>query len=219
MVLKLTWLGHASFKIEGKSTIYIDPWKISEKGKADIILITHSHYDHLSPTDISKIQTSKTIILTPSDGAKKLRGDVRKVKPGQTISIREVKVETVPAYNLNKPYHPKENNWVGYIIETEGTRIYHSGDTDFIPEMEKIKVDIALLPIGGTYTMTAEEAVEAAKSINPQLAIPIHYGDIVGTESDAKLFEKISKVKVRVLKKGETFEWGKTLSSNWSELS
>jgi len=212
MVLKLTWLGHASFKIEGKSTIYIDPWKISEKERADIILITHSHYDHLSPTDISKIQTSKTIILTPPDGVKKLKGDVRKIKPGQTISIKEVKVETVPAYNLSKSYHPKKNNWVGYIVETEGARIYHSGDTDFIPEMKKIKVDIALLAIGGTYTMTAKEAAEAANSINPQLAIPMHYGDIVGTESDAKLFEKISKVKVRVLRKGETFEWRGTLS-------
>ncbi len=212
MVLKLTWLGHASFKIKGKYTIYIDPWKISEADKSNIILITHSHHDHFSPTDISKIQTPKTTILAPPNGLKKLKGDIRKVKPGQIISIGEVKIETVPAYNLGKPFHPQKNNWVGYIIEIEGVRIYHSGDTDLIPEMKKIKADLALLPIGGTYTMTAKEAAKAAKSINPQLVIPIHYGDIVGTESDARLLKKKSKVKVRILEKGETFEWEKTSS-------
>jgi len=214
MALKITWLGHASFKIKGKYTIYIDPWKISETDKADIILITHSHYDHFSPTDISKIQTPKTTILTPPNGLKKLKGDIKKVKPGQSISIKEneIKIETVPAYNLNKPFHPKKNNWIGYIIEIEGDRIYHSGDTDLIPEMKKIKADLALLSIGGTYTMTAKEAAKAAKIINPQLVIPMHYGDIVGTESDANLLKKKSKIKVRILKKGETFEWKKTFS-------
>ena len=116
MALKLIWLGHASFKIKGKCTIYIDPWKISEVDKSDIILITHPHFDHFSPPDISKIQTPKTTILIPSNELKKVKGNIRKVKPGQIISIGEVKIKTVPAYNTGKPFHPQKNNWVGNII-------------------------------------------------------------------------------------------------------
>jgi len=203
MLENIKWLGHASFKITNEKVIYIDPWNLRKKDQADIILITHPHYDHLSVADISKIQTRDTVIVTTADGAQKLKGNVKKVKPGDFLTVKEVKIEVVPAYNIGKNFHPKENEWVGFIIEVGGKRIYHSGDTDFIPEMEKLKVDVALLPVGGTYTMNAEEAAKAAKSINPQIAIPMHYGDIVGSIDDAEGFKKTSPVKVKILKKEE----------------
>jgi len=203
MLENIKWLGHASFKIINEKIIYIDPWNLKKKAYADIILITHPHYDHLSVEDISKIQTKETVIVTTADGAEKLKGNIKRVKPGDLLTVKEVKIEVVPAYNIGKNFHPKENGWVGFIIEVGGKRIYHSGDTDFIPEMEKIKVDVALLPIGGTYTMSAEEAVKAAKAINPKVAIPMHYGDIVGSIEDAERFKKMSPVKVEILKREE----------------
>ena len=203
MLENIKWLGHASFKITEGKTIYIDPWNLRKKDEADIILVTHPHYDHLSVGDISKIQTEETVIVTTADGAEKLKGNIKRVKPGDLLTVKEVKIEVVPAYNIGKNFHPKENGWVGFIIEVGGKRIYHSGDTDFIPEMEKIKVDVALLPIGGTYTMSAEEAVKAAKAINPKVAIPMHYGDIVGSIEDAERFKKMSPVKVEILKREE----------------
>jgi len=206
MAVKITWLGHASFKIEGKSKVYIDPWKIEEKDEADLILITHSHYDHLSPEDIAKIQGKKTSILAPLDATGKLRGYVRGVKPGESLSLKEMNLQIIPAYNLGKPYHPKGNNWVGYLLEMEETSVYHSGDTDFIPEMGKINPYLALLPIGGTYTMGVEDALKAVQSLNPHLVIPMHYGEIVGTLDDAQRFARQCPVQVKVLAKGETVE-------------
>jgi len=203
MLKNIIWLGHASFKIVDEKTIYIDPWNLRKEDKADIVLVTHPHYDHLSPEDISKIQTNQTVILTTADGAEKLRGNVKKIKPGDFLTVKGVEIEVVPAYNIGKSYHPKENEWVGFIIKVGEKRIYHAGDTDFIPEMEKIKADIALLPIGGTYTMNAEEAARAAKAINPQVAIPMHYGDIVGSLEDAKRFKEASPVRVEILRKEE----------------
>ena len=203
MLKNIKWLGHASFKITGEKVIYIDPWHLKKRDKADIILITHPHYDHFSPVDISKIQTDQTVIILPEEGKGKLKGKIKKIKPGDSLSINEVTIEAVPAYNINKSYHPKEKGWVGYIIKMGGFSIYHAGDTDFIPEMKKIKVDIALLPIGGTYTMNAEEAAKACKAFNPEIAIPMHYGDIVGSIEDAKKFKEISPARVEILKKEE----------------
>ncbi|MEA3485598.1 MAG: MBL fold metallo-hydrolase, partial [Candidatus Aerophobetes bacterium] len=173
MLGNIKWLGHASFKITDGKIIYIDPWNLKKKGQANIILVTHPHYDHLSIADISKIQGKETVIITTADGAEKLKGNIRRVKPGDSLTIKEIEIEVVPAYNIGKNFHPKEKGWVGFIIKIGGKRIYHSGDTDFIPEMEKLKVDIALLPIGGTYTMNAEEAARAAKAISPEIAIPM----------------------------------------------
>jgi len=201
MLKNISWLGHASFKITNDKVLYIDPWKLKRKDKADVILITHSHYDHLSLKDISKIQTEDTVIVIPPDGASKLKGNIKTVRPGDGLTVKGIDIEVVPAYNIKKDYHPKENRWVGFIINIKGTRIYHSGDTDFIPEMKKIKVDIALLPIGGTYTMDVAEAVEAVKAINPEVAIPMHYGEIVGSIEDARKFKEMSSVKVEILKK------------------
>jgi len=130
-----------------------------------------------------------------------LKGNIKTVRPGDNLTIKGIDIKVVPAYNIKKDYHPKENRWVGFILNMKGTRIYHSGDTDFIPEMKKIKADIALLPIGGTYTMDVAEAVEAVKAINPKVVIPMHYGDIVGSVEDAEKFKKLSPVKVEILKK------------------
>jgi len=203
MLKNIKWLGHASFKIIGEKIIYIDPWKLKKRDKADIILITHYHYDHFSPADISKIQTDQTVIVLPEGDEGKLKGNIKKIKSGDYLNIDGVTIEAVPAYNINKSYHPKEKGWVGYIIKIRGFSIYHAGDTDFIPEMKKIKVDIAFLPIGGTYTMNAEEAAKACAAFNPEIAIPMHYGDIVGSGEDAKKFKEMSPVKVEILKKEE----------------
>jgi len=196
---KIVWLGHDGFRIDGDKVVYFDPYQISPGTKADLILVTHEHFDHCSPGDIAKIQKPETVIVTEKDSAKKLEGNVKVVKPGQTFDVDEIKIEAVPAYNTDKTFHPKENGWLGFIVEVEGVRIYHAGDTDFIPEMKQFEVDIALLPVSGTYVMTAVEAVEAALAIRPKLAIPMHYGAIVGGDQDAKDFKVALEGKVEVL--------------------
>ncbi|MBW1894056.1 MAG: MBL fold metallo-hydrolase [Deltaproteobacteria bacterium] len=200
---KIEWLGHDAFRIITSKIIYFDPYQIADGPPADLILITHDHYDHCSPDDVAKIQKSGTVIVTEEDSAKKLSGDIRIMSPGESISIDGMNIEAVPSYNTNKQFHPKNNNWLGFIIEIDGSRIYHAGDTDYIPEMEKFNVDIALLPVSGTYVMTAEEAVKAALSIEPALSIPMHYGTVAGSEEDALNFKKAleGKIEVRVLNK------------------
>jgi L-ascorbate metabolism protein UlaG (beta-lactamase superfamily) len=196
---KLVWLGHDGFRIDAAKTIYFDPYQISVGPKADVILISHDHFDHCSPEDVAKIQQPKTVIVTEKVAAKKFKGDVRIVKPGDSIRLHEIKVEAVPSYNVDKDFHPKKNGWLGFIVEVEGVRIYHAGDTDFIPEMKEFKVDIALLPVSGTYVMTADQAIKAAIAMKPKLAIPMHYGAIVGDDKDAEKFKKDLEGKVDVL--------------------
>ncbi len=199
MIEKIAWLGHASFKIGDDKVIYIDPWKLGRAEPADIILVTHSHHDHCSPQDVARLQRETTVIVTVADCADEFKGDVRILKPGDSLKIDEVTIEAVPAYNTDKPNHPKINGWVGFIIEMGGSRIYHAGDTDLIPEMDEIKADIALLPVGGTYTMTAEEAAQTAERIKPEVAIPMHYGEIVGSRADAEKFKRLCSCEVRIL--------------------
>lgn len=199
MVKKMAWLGHDSFRIDAKKTIYFDPYQIPSGPKADLILISHEHFDHCSPEDVARIQKPKTVIVTEKDSAKKLKGDVRVMKPGDTLTVDEVKIEAVPSYNVDKDFHPKKNAWLGFVVEVEGIRIYHAGDTDFIPEMKDLQVDIALLPVSGTYVMTADQAVQSALAINPKLVIPMHYGVIVGDVQDALRFKKALEGKVEVL--------------------
>ena len=199
MTGNIHWLGHDSFRIEGEQVIYTDPFKIKKKGTADIILITHEHYDHCSPEDVKKIQGPDTVILSPADCAAKLQGNIKVVKPGDKIEVRGMMIETVPSYNTNKQFHTKDRGWVGYVFTAKGQRIYIAGDTDYIPEMKNIRADIALLPVSGTYVMTADEAAQAALDIKPKVAIPMHYGSIVGTKEDALKFAKKLKGKINVV--------------------
>lgn len=192
------WLGHACFKIKGSKVIYFDPYDIQKNEKADIILVTHGHYDHFSPDDIRKILKNDTVVVAPKDCAGKISVDMRTSEIGKTINIGNISVTGVPAYNIDKKFHPK-GSVVGIIAKLDGVKIYHAGDTDFIPEMKDLKVDIALLPVGGTYTMNAEEAAKAANTIKPKLAIPMHYGKIVGSKSDAEKFKSLCNVDVKIL--------------------
>ena len=195
----LSWYGHSSFKVaRGGVTLYLDPWRLPvEPHDADLVLITHPHFDHLDPGDVAKVVKSDTVIVTVADCAAKLQeakvpGTIQIVKPGDVVKVKGAVIEVVPAYNTNKPAHPKEKQWVGFIVEIDGVRIYHAGDTDFIPEMRGFKnLDVALLPISGTYTMTVEEAVEAAQALSPKVVVPMHYGQIIGTAEDAKRFQKL----------------------------
>ena len=200
MIENIKWLGHAGFKIKGDKTVYIDPFKINDKEPADIIIVTHEHFDHLSPEDIKKIQTGKTVIITTPDCYSKVSGNVKTISPGKSIEVDGIKIEAVPAYNTNKHFHPKSNGWIGVIVTVNDKRIYHAGDTDNIPEMANLKnIDIALLPVSGTYVMTADEAADAANRIMPNVAVPMHYGAIVGTRADAEKFKRLCKCKVEIL--------------------
>jgi len=210
MIENIHWLGHDSFRIDAEKTIYLDPWKLKTKvPPADLVLITHEHSDHCSPDDVSKIAGPETVILTNAASAEKLKrqkGQVRVVKPGDRLSVKDIQVEAVPAYNLNKfrspgnPFHPQEAEHVGFIVTVGDQRIYHAGDTDNITEMSDFEVDIALLPVSGTYVMTAEEAAEAARRIGPKVTIPMHYGaGVVGTRADAERFADLYDGEVVIL--------------------
>lgn len=199
MIKKIEWLGHDGFRINASKTIYFDPFQITGGPEADLIFISHDHFDHCSPDDVAKIQGDKTAIITEPNSAQKLAGDVKTLKPGDTLEIEGVKIEAIPSYNTDKDFHPKKNNWLGFIVEVDGVRIYHTGDADFIPEMKSMTVDIALLPVSGTYVMNADQAVEAALAINPKVAIPMHYGAIVGSEEDAQKFKQALEGKVEVV--------------------
>ena len=202
VIKKIHWLGHDGFRIDSGKVIYFDPYQIKSAVPADIVFISHDHFDHCSEDDIKKIQTKDTVIVTDAATAQKLKGSIRVVKPGDTLTVENIAVEVVPSYNTNKAFHPKASGMLGFIVTIEGVRIYHAGDTDFIPEMNSIKTDIALLPVSGTYVMTAEEAVQAALAIKPAIAIPMHFDAIVGSEKDAALFkEKLAgKIEVVILK-------------------
>jgi len=201
----LIWLGHAAFLlVSSGKMIYFDPFQLPANSRpADIVFISHEHFDHCSPEDVVRIQKTGTVIITDKTSAAKLKGNINVVKPGDKITTDGFQVEVVSAYNLNKKFHPRAAGGLGFIVTVEGVRIYHAGDTDFTPDMKTIKADIALLPVSGTYVMTAEEAAEAALAIKPAIAIPMHYGAIVGTESDAQKFQKLlkGKIEVRILPK------------------
>ena len=184
---------HSSIKITKEIIIYIDPFRINEeKHDADLILITHDHYDHYSPEDIKKIIKKDTIIVAPKTiNELNNKENITFVEPNQTYNINGYKIDTIPAYNISKHFHPKENNWIGYIIEIDGLKYYVAGDTDITPENRQIKCDVALIPIGGTYTMDYKEASELINIIKPKIAIPTHYGSIVGDITDGEKFKKL----------------------------
>ncbi|MCD6418699.1 MBL fold metallo-hydrolase [bacterium] len=204
--MEIVFLGHASFLIKENATnIYIDPYHIIGKlPKADMVLITHPHFDHCSTEDILKISSETTVLISPA-GCDVENIQLQRIAPGEEKALKDAIIRAVPAYNIGKNFHPKENNWVGYVIDIGQYRLYHAGDTDVIPEMENLSVDIALLPIGGTYTMDVSEALEAVKKIEPKVAIPMHFGDIVGTVQDAINFCQKCSVKCKMLSKGESW--------------
>jgi L-ascorbate metabolism protein UlaG (beta-lactamase superfamily) len=215
--VEIDWLGHSGILIKDSKIIYIDPYAIKDNSeKADFILITHSHYDHCSIEDMQKIVQPGTKIILPPDCQSKVTRfsvpvQIEIFQPDQEKSFGAIKISSFPAYNVDKSFHPKSEGWLGYLIKTDGVLIYHAGDTDIIPEMKNLtgygqskKDFVAFLPIGGRFTMNAEEAAEAAKIIKPSLAIPIHYGSIVGNHEDAKEFSELCRdygIRVSILEK------------------
>ena len=195
-----------SIRIEARvGMIYVDPLEISNDAhNADYILITHDHYDHFSPEDIRKVAKSDSILVVPekmADKAQEVTGDVGKietVKPGVYRELNGLEFETVPAYNLLKPFHPKSAEWVGYVLRIDGKRIYIAGDTDATKEAKAVKCEVALVPIGGTYTMDAKKAAELVNAIRPNVAIPVHYGSIVGKPADGDVFAQNVKDPIKV---------------------
>lgn len=203
-------LYHSSIKISEGKVIYFDPFKIDKSyNDADIIFITHDHYDHYSESDIDKVIKRDTVIVVPEGMQTKLlkkgikEEHIVTVEPGKTYMVEGTKFEAIPAYNMNKPFHPKENGWVGYIVEINNFRYYIAGDTDITEENKKVKCDVAFVPVGGTYTMDFKEAANLINEIKPKIAVPIHYGSIVGTMQDAINFERLlhSEIKCEILMK------------------
>ncbi len=203
MTKNIRWLGHAGFVIRGSRTVCVDPYRVSTGEPAGLILVTHEHSDHCSPEDAVKFIGPDTWIVAPAAAAAKLTGvagnpeRVKTVKPGDTLTLDGVEIRTVPAYNLKIPNHKPDKGHVGYVFRLDGVTYYHAGDTDRIPEMQAlIGVDVAFLPVGGTYTMDAKQAAEAAAEIHPRLAVPMHWGSVVGSEKDALEFKKRFKGEV-----------------------
>jgi len=201
--LEVTRIAHDTFRIAGSKVLYTDPYQVTKKDVADIVLISHEHFDHLSREDLDKVcGPGTTVVASPlcKGGLTGLKvKETRFVGPGGKTAVGGVEIEAVPAYNVNKfrapgqVFHPKAEARVGFLVKMDGTAVYFAGDTDFIPEMKSVKCDIALLPVSGTYVMTAEEAAEAAKAINPKIAVPMHYGGIVGSDADARKFKSLVK--------------------------
>ena len=184
---RLRWLGHSSFRLDGPPMIYFDPWQLlAGSPPADLILITHEHHDHCSPQDVAAVRHENTVIVANPTAASKLNDPVTVLRPGERTTVVGVEIEAVPAYNVGKRFHPRQAEHVGFIVNAGGVRLYHAGDTDHVPEMAEIECDVALLPVSGTYVMTADEAVAAARDIRPRVAVPMHFGaGVAGTEADA----------------------------------
>ncbi|HJU13969.1 MAG TPA: MBL fold metallo-hydrolase [Candidatus Nitrosotalea sp.] len=211
--VKFKWLGHDCFLIEKDIKIVTDPYRISKKMEADLVLISHEHFDHMSPDDLKKVVSADTIIVAANECIPKL-GDVSckekiAILPGQEKTVKGVKVRAIPAYNITKinpdtkkPFHPKEDRKVGFLFEIGGITVYHTGDSDHVPEMKDLRPDVLLVPVSGTYVMTPKEASEAVSAIKPKVAIPMHFGTIVGSEQDAQEFKDLVKhCQVQILSK------------------
>jgi len=187
----LAWLGHSSFRLSGSRLIYFDPWEVSGPA-ADFILITHDHFDHCDPPTVKALWGPQTQIVTEPASAAKLKAEgfdkLTVLEPGGEMEAAGVKIKAVPSYNTNKDFHPRDKNYLGFVVTLDGLSVYHAGDTDHIEEMKTIKAQVALLPVSGTYVMTAEEAVQAALDLSPAVAVPMHFNKIVGDESMAKAF-------------------------------
>lgn len=204
-------LTHSSIKITGEATVYVDPFQIVDaENDADIVLITHDHFDHFSPEDIAKVIKGDTILVVPKKMEKQVSsipcGEIITVEPGEQKQVGKITIETIPAYNPLKPFHPKGEGWVGYLIETGGVKIYVAGDTDITKENKEVVCDIAMVPIGGTYTMDAKKAAELVNIIRPKVAIPIHYGSVAGSKSEEEVFRANVNADISVEIKMEKYE-------------
>jgi L-ascorbate metabolism protein UlaG (beta-lactamase superfamily) len=209
-----TWYRQAAYRYEGDGKqIYIDPWGIPDDAPpADVIFVTHAHSDHYNPDDFEKVRTAQTTIVAPRDVANDcgLTGTIVPVVPGETIDAAGVKAETVPAYNIVEERlekHPKAKNWVGYLLDLGGRTIYHAGDTDHVSDLNSIKAEVAFVPVGGTFTMDVPEAAGLIREIRPALAVPNHYGYIVGSAADGERFKAAcDPIEVALMEPQDPFE-------------
>ena len=207
----VTWFRQSSFRWQGEGlVVYVDPWGVHDDVPADVILITHAHHDHFQPREIEHLRTSSTTIVAPRDVADELTGDVTAISPGQAVEANGLKIEAVPAYNTAEErldMHPRANGWVGYLFEFGGRSYYHAGDTDALPELESLDPDVAMVPIGGTYTMDWEQAAGFVKAMEPRMAVPMHFGFVVCSPSAAGRFKKAAApVPVQMLDPTNPFE-------------
>jgi len=212
MLERLTWFQQAAFRWQDdERTIYIDPWGTPEDAApADAIVITHAHHDHFCIEDIARLSTPTTKLVAPHDVAAELRGDVTPVAPGESHEVGGLRLTTVPAYNTREEaldFHPKAKRWVGYVLELGGRSYYHAGDTDHAPELDGVRSDVALVPIGGHFTMNADEAAGLVREMAPGLAVPMHYGFVVGSASDGERFrDAAAPVPVELMEPTNPFE-------------
>lgn len=211
MLEGVTWFRQSAMRWRGSGpVVYVDPWGVTDPEPADLILITHAHFDHFQPEEIERLRGPSTKIAAPADVARELSGDVTPVAPGGSYELGGFRFETVPAYNIVEErleMHPKRNGWVGYVFDYGGRTYYHAGDTDALPELESLSTRVAMVPIGGTYTMDAREAAGLVKAMGPELAVPMHFGFVVGSPSDADRFRELaSPVAVEVLTPTNPFE-------------
>ena len=186
---------HSSIRIAGEKVLYFDPWEVKEAHDADFIFVTHEHYDHFSPADIARLAKPGIVLIAPASMKAAAQGcglTLITAEPGKGCDVQGIHFSAVPAYNIvNTQFHAKERQWCGYAVTMAGETFYVAGDSDFVPEMEAVKCDTLLLPVGGTYTMAVEEAAECAKAVHPKVAIPTHYGCIVGDKEDGERFKKL----------------------------
>lgn len=196
-------LTHSSIRIAGNQVVYFDPFNVEgEPHDADIICVTHDHFDHYSPEDLAKVKNGATILVCPKTIEASLGNSgfseefIELVMPGDELEINGVSIRAIPAYNVGKQFHPQENQWVGYVVTMDSVKYYIAGDTDINDDVKKVQCDVALLPVGGTYTMTAEEAAQLSEILLPKLAIPTHYGSVAGKAEDGQIFAKLLEGKV-----------------------
>jgi L-ascorbate metabolism protein UlaG (beta-lactamase superfamily) len=211
MLDRFTWFRQSAYLwAKDGFALAIDPWNARSDGPVDIILITHAHFDHFQPDEIERLSSDRTKVVAPRSFAADVPGNVVPVEPGDAIEVSGVRIQAVPAYNVAEErleMHPKANKWVGYLFELDGNTYYHAGDTDHIPELESLRTDVAFVPIGGTYTMDPSEAAGLVKVMSPKLAVPMHYGFVVGEPSDADRFQReAAPVEVRTLEPVDPFE-------------
>ena len=212
MLDRFRWFKQSAYVWRGDNkTVYIDPWGLQgELPEADVVFLTHAHFDHFQPDEIERVRRAETVIVAPRDIAQDLSGEIQAVAPGDSGEVAGVRYQAVPAYNIvegREENHPKENNWVGYILTLGDSTYYHAGDTDHLQELDAVHADVAFVPIGGTYTMDVPEAAGLVKTIQPQLAVPMHYGFVVGSPKDAETFQReADPVKVEILTPENPFE-------------